>query len=111
MLFVYTRALRLLGVCSGIVCLLFFKQSRRESLVLTYALDEVCLASADRFVNGTEARFELGARQVFQYFFLFLLLIVCVLVRAFFIITFLKFIKIIALPYFQSFQIIFRLQS
>ena len=44
------------------VGLIFFKQSRRESLVLTYALDEVCLASADGFVNGTEALFELGAR-------------------------------------------------
>ena len=52
--------------CCDIISLIFFKQSRRESLVLTYALDEVCLASADRFVNGTEARFELGARQVFQ---------------------------------------------
>ena len=44
------------------VGLIFFKQSRRESLVLTYALDEVRLASADGFVNGTEALFELGAR-------------------------------------------------
>ena len=44
------------------VGLIFFKQSRRESLVVTYALDEVRLASADGFVNGAEARFELGAR-------------------------------------------------
>ena len=44
------------------VGLIFFKQSRRESLVVTYALDEVCLASSDGFVNGTEALFELGAR-------------------------------------------------
>ena len=44
------------------VGLIFFKQSRRESLVLTYALDEFRLASADGFVNGTEALFELVAR-------------------------------------------------
>ena len=45
-----------------ILSLIFFKQSRRELLVVTYALDEVCLASADGFVNFTEARFELSAR-------------------------------------------------
>ena len=50
------------GVYCYIISLIFFKQSRRESLVVTYALDEVCLASADGFVNGTEALFELGAR-------------------------------------------------
>ena len=57
-----TQVLQLLRVCLGVVGLIFFKQSRRESLVLTYALDEVCLASADGFVNGAEALFELGAR-------------------------------------------------
>ena len=55
-----------MSVYCYIISLIFFKQSRRESLVVTYALDEVCLASADGFVNGAEALFELGARQVFQ---------------------------------------------